>query len=50
MYFQSYTEGHLLPTGIFQFGQLHKGYENSLQAFIEKRQYATSSNTGGIAK
>lgn len=35
MYFQGYTEGHLQPTHIFQFEQLHKGHENSLQAFVE---------------
>ena len=42
MYFQSYTEGHLLPTDIFQFEQLHKGHE--------KHQYAISSETGRITK
>lgn len=50
MYFQSYAEGHLLPIDIFQFEQLHKGHENSLQAFIEKHQYAIPSKIGGITK
>lgn len=44
MYFQSYSEGHLLPTDFFffQFEQLHKAHENSFQASVEKHEYAIS--------